>query len=105
MKSTKAIVPIFSFLLLFSFLILFFFQNQITDALQPLSLPIQKWVFLSTSSSQSINIPGAKLQEENNQLRTDLAKMQEVARDNRALHDQFRTTNPAPQTLLPADVI
>ena len=105
MKLAKAIVPIFSFLLLLSLFIFFFFQNPITDALQPITLPIQKWVFLSTSSSQSVNIPEAKLQGENNQLRTELAKMQEVARDNQALHDQFKISKPAPQSLLPANII
>ena len=46
-----------------------------------------------------------QLQQENNQLRTELAQMQELKKDNQALHDQFQTTTPAPQKLLPAGVI
>lgn len=46
-----------------------------------------------------------QLLQENNQLRVQLADMQEVEKDNQALHDQFQTTTPAPKNLLPADVI
>lgn len=103
MKRVKAVFPIFLLFLFFSFLILLFFQNPLTTGLQFITLPIQKWTF--GSQSQEMLTPQQQLQQENNQLRAQLAKMQEIARDNQALHDQFQTTNPSPQQLLPADII
>ena len=73
--------------------------------MQFLTLPLQKWAFMASSSSTTALTPQQQLQEENNQLRVQIAQLQEVKKDNQALHDQFRTTTPAPQTLLPADVI
>lgn len=49
--------------------------------------------------------PQEQIQKENNDLRMQLAKMQETARDNKALHDQFQTTNPSPRKLIAAAVI
>jgi rod shape-determining protein MreC len=46
-----------------------------------------------------------QLQQENDQLRSQLAQMQEVQKDNQALHDQFITSNPSPHKLLPVEVI
>lgn len=46
-----------------------------------------------------------QLEQENNQLHIQLTQMQEIQKDNQALHDQFRTSRPAPQALLPADVV
>lgn len=51
------------------------------------------------------NQTASQLQQENNQLRLQLEQMQEIQRNNQALDDQFKTTTPAPQSLLPANVV
>jgi rod shape-determining protein MreC len=100
MKRAKAVFPIFLLLLLISFLF-FFLQNPAMGALQIITLPVQRWTFVTASPTT----PPQQLQEENKQLTAQLAKMQEIEKDNKALHDQFQTSNPSPQKLLPADVI
>lgn len=105
MKQVKAIVPIFSILLIISFFILFFFQNPLNSGLQLITLPIQQWAFNAGLKPTGILTPQQQLQDENNHLRIQLAQMQELQKDNQALHDQFKTTTPPPQQLLPAMVI
>src|SRR6185503_17752430 len=105
MKRVKAVFPIFSILLILSIFILFFFQNPLIAGLQTITLPIQQWIFGLSATPTGTLTPGQQLQQENNQLRTELAQMQELKKDNQALHDQFQTTTPSPQKLLPAAVI
>jgi len=73
--------------------------------LQIITLPIQEWAFGMTLKPTGTLTPQEQLQQENNQLRVALAQMQELQKDNQALHDQFQTTTPAPQKLLPAEVV
>lgn len=73
--------------------------------LQSITLPIRKWVFQTTTRTDVSLTPQQQLQQENNQLRAQLAQMQEIQKDNQALHDQFQTSTPASQKLLPAEVI
>jgi len=105
MKRVKAVFPIFLILLIFSLFILFFFQNPMQAALQTITLPIQQWAFVASVKPTGTLTPQQQLQQENNQLRVQLAQMQEIKKDDQALHDQFQTTTPASQKLLPADVI
>ena len=104
MQRAKSILPIFLVLICIS-VVLFFFQTPLTAVLQDVTLPIQKWVFHTFSPPQQVLSPQEKLTEENNQLRTQLAQTVEMQRDNKALRDQFQLSNPAPRTLVPADVI
>ncbi len=76
-----------------------------TGILQTITLPIQRLAFVTSSSSGLANSSAEQLREENNQLRVQLAQMQELKRDNQALHDQFETTTPPSQKLLLADVV
>ena len=105
MNRVKAVTPIFLTLLVLSIFILFFFQNPLTAGLQTITLPIQQWAFGMNLRPTGIATSQDQLQQENNQLRTELAQMQELKKDNQALHDQFQTTTPSPQKLLPAAVI
>ncbi|HWY78966.1 MAG TPA: rod shape-determining protein MreC [Candidatus Sulfotelmatobacter sp.] len=105
MKRIKAVFLIFSFFFIISLLILFFFQTPLNIIFQTITLPIQKWVFISSSKSDAMFTSQQQLQKENNQLRVQLAQMQEIKKDNQALHDQFQTSTPIPQKLLPAEVI
>jgi rod shape-determining protein MreC len=103
MKGVKAGFPIFVLLLLISLLIFFFSQNPLTGILQAITLPIQNVAFMADSPTTTTST--TQLQQENNQLRDQLAEMQEIQQDDQALHDQFRTATPAPQKLLPANVV
>ena len=76
-----------------------------TAGLQTVTLPIQKWVFQSSPKFDTTLTSQQQLQQENNQLRSQLAQMQELQKDNQALHDQFQSATPAPQKLLPAEVV
>jgi cell shape-determining protein MreC len=105
MKRVKAISPIFLLLLLIAIFILFFFQNPLTAGLQTITLPIQRWVFMASARPNIVNDSEQQLQQENNQLRIQLAQIQEIQSDNQALYDQFQVTTPAPQHLLPVDVV
>jgi rod shape-determining protein MreC len=101
----KNVFPIFSLFFLLSLLILFFFQTPLTKPLQTLTLPIQKWAFQKFTPAPDELTPQEKLQEENNDLKTQLAKTKELERDNQALRDQFEVSDPLPRTLLPAAII
>lgn len=105
MKRAKTVFPVFLLLLIVSAIILST-QSFFLKPLQYITVPIQSWMF-TTISPQALNISQSEdsLREENNALRTQLAKMQELERDNNALRDQFETTSPHPRDLLPAMVI
>lgn len=105
MKQAKNVFPIFLLLFSLSLLILFFSQNTLLSPLQAITLPIQKWTYASFNPQRFVQTDGKKLQEENDRLRVQLAKLQEIERDNKALHDQFAQTNPQPKDVLPAEII
>lgn len=105
MKQVKAVVPIFLILVILSLIILFFFQNPTNQVLQFITLPLQELSFTVSSKSPDDLSSQEQLQEENSQLRAQLAQMEEVQKDNQALYDQFQTTSPSSKKLLPADVI
>jgi len=77
----------------------------LTGALELITLPIQRMMFAASTASPTINPSVQELQQENSQLRQQLAQLEEIKSDDTALHDQFQTTTPAPQKLLPADVV
>lgn len=105
MKRAKSVFPVFLLLLIVSAIILST-QSFFLKPLQSITVPIQTWIF-ATISPHALTVPQSEnsLREENNALRTQLAKMQELERDNNALRDQFETTSPNPRDLLPATVI
>ena len=106
MKRAKTILPIFLLFVALSFFILLFIQTPLQQPLQSITLPIQKWVFTTYESVPLVNpVNESEVQKENNELRKQLAKTEELKRDNKALRDQFQTSNPAPRTLLPAVVV
>lgn len=76
-----------------------------TAGLQIVTLPVQRWVFMTNSQRNGTTSSVQQLEQENSQLHMQLAQMEEIQSDNQALHDQFQTTTPAPQHLLPADVV
>ncbi len=106
MKRAKTILPIFLLFLALSVIILLFVQTPLQQPLQAITLPIQKWLFTTYESVPLVNpVNETQLQAENNELRKQLAKTEELKRDNEALRDQFQTSNPSPKNLLPATVI
>ncbi|MGH7204307.1 MAG: rod shape-determining protein MreC [Candidatus Levyibacteriota bacterium] len=106
MKQAQAIFSIFFICIILSLIILFFFQNPLTGVLQSITVPLQRWTFTSLSQPVPPQLSSPEqLQQENNDLRAQLAHMQEIENDNKALHDQFQITSPAPKNLIPANII
>ena len=98
------------FFLFFILAIGFFFTSQtsigkgITGIFEQLLQPIQYTVFRVGAQSQN-STPVGKLKEENTKLLTQLAELEELKKENNALRDQFKTEQPSPKKLLPAQII
>lgn len=105
MKRVKSVFPIFLLFLILSTIIFFFFQAPLTQPLQQITLPVQKWAFTTLAPVNASQSNLEKLQQENDELRKQLAKTKEMERDNKALRDQFELSDPDPKDLLPASVI
>lgn len=103
MQRAKNVLPIFLFFLMLSVLILFFLQTPLTQSLQTITLPLQKWTYNSFSATP--NISEDKLQQENADLRLQIAKLKGIESEDKALRDQFAVSKPAPKNLLPAGVV
>lgn len=106
MKRAQAVFSVFFIFIILSTIILFFFQNPLTGWLQTVTLPIQRWTFATFApQSPQLSLTEQELINENKELRMQLSQMQELKRDNQALHDQFHISSPAPKKLLPAQII
>lgn len=79
--------------------------GQGTNSLfEQLTTPLQRFTF-QTFHIKEDPTSETELQKENKKLLLALAKQKEIERENKALRDQFETTNPTPKNLLPAQVI
>lgn len=106
MQRAKSLLPVFLILFVVSLLIFFFFQGFLMKPLQAVTLPVQSWIFSTFTQPVVANQESeVELREENNALRTQIAKLQELERDNKALRNQFQSSNENSQSLLPAKVI
>lgn len=106
MQRAKSLLPVFLILLVVSLLIFFFFQGFLMKPLQSVTLPVQSWLFAQFSQPSTANQGSEEeVRNENNALRAQIAKLQELERDNKALRDQFQSSNEGSQSLLPAKVI
>lgn len=105
MKRAQAVFSVFFIFVILSLVVLFFFQNPLSTLLQNVTLPLQQWTYATVSQPTPQAMSEQQLQQENETLRAQLTKVQEIGRDNKALHDQFQQTAPAPKSLLPAHVI
>lgn len=93
-----SICLVFCLIFLGQFGFLGFFTSSVQNVFFPLGqLLHSKTVSLTSQTNQ--------LQEENKNLREQLANKNAVSADNAALRDQFETTNPSPQQLLPVAVV
>lgn len=108
MKKRKKVLPVVVAFILFSVLLFFFSSNGLffpaRRVIEWVFLPIQKIVILA-------KIPGSsdtemkKLKEENMRLTQQLVQLRSLEKENKALRDQFETTQPKHQQLLPASVV
>jgi cell shape-determining protein MreC len=100
-------IRVFIAFLTLSILIFIFSQhgwlNLATGFLQSLTIPIQR--YSQNAFNQTDGGYSTSLQKENTDLRTQLVKLKALEKDNQALRDQFKITNPSPQKLLPAYII
>lgn len=100
--------PIFIMFLLLSGIVFFFAQrgafSGLTGFFEQATVPLQRFTFGIFNPEGKLS-EEEKLREENRNLLVQLAKQQELEKENRALHDQFEVTNPQPKELLPAKII
>lgn len=107
MQDKKQFLPIFFISLAFVLLLfllgrigaLNFFVSLTQESIFPFAQMIH-----ATSAKEDTTQMG-KLQKENTLLSEQLVQMRALQSDNQALRDQFATTNPSSQKLLPAQIV
>lgn len=109
MKSRRSLLPVF-FLFILLALAVFGISftpvgKAITGTFEQLLLPVQKSLFATIGYGSRAATPEEKLREENIKLQTALAKQDDLIKEINALRDQFKTTEPSPKQLLPAQVV
>lgn len=110
MKKRESIFPIFLLFLILSITIFVLSKNGIlsgaSDILDSTVYPVQKSIFdLSGLVFKRENDEIKKLKSENKELYWKLQAFQNLEKENAALKDQFQTTYPKSNNLLPAVVI
>lgn len=105
MQKRSAVIPVFFLFLVLAILFFVFPSKGLTGILEQATLPLRNVIFTTFHKGEKVQTTEEKLQEENNQLLTQLAKQKELEKDNQALRAQFETSDPAPRTLLPAHVV
>ena len=71
---------------------------------EQMTIPLQRMTFGIFHQNNNLSSE-EKLKAENAKLLTLLAKQNELEKENKALHDQFETSNPAPTKLLSATIV
>lgn len=109
MKSRRSLLPIF-FLFLFLAVILFFvsgtlFGKQMTGLLEQMISPLQRTIFTTIGTGTRSPASEEKLITENTKLQTQLAKFEDLKKENNALREQFETSKIVPNQLIPAQII
>jgi rod shape-determining protein MreC len=109
MRSRRNLLPVFSFFFILA-VVIFLFSGTSTGKhvagfFEQQLLPLQKTLFHSFGYRSNQATPETRLHMENITLQTQLAKQEEVKKENNALRDQFKMTTPAPKQLLPAQII
>lgn len=110
MQKNKSFFPVFLIFFAISLLLFvlsgFGLLNGLTGFAQNLMIPLQKMTFgIVHSTAPDNNDETSKLREENKRLISQLVKQKEMEKENQALSDQFKVSNPTPRTLLPATII
>lgn len=108
MHKKQSLVSAALFFLILSFFLLFLSQvgliTPVTDFFGGIFSPIEKITYdvvhRDTSSSELM-----RLRDENGQLRKQLVQEKTIQSENNALRDQFQTTIPKSQSLLPALIL
>lgn len=111
MKKKSGFFPTFVFFLFLTIIILGLsrspFFTDIRSVLEKITFPFQNISFslFKNSSTAFKDQQLEKLKSENRDLIKELAGKKEIEKENNALKDQFKTTFPASQNLLPAKII
>jgi rod shape-determining protein MreC len=108
MQRKATFFPIFLLFLFLSIIIFFFAQKGIfrgmTGFFDAATVPLQSMTF-GIFQKNDENSLTEKLREENSRLINQFVKQKEIEKENKALHDQFATSNPVPKQLLPSKII
>jgi rod shape-determining protein MreC len=79
------------------------FGQGLTGVFEQLVLPLQRSTF--TNSHTEKLTPERELQAENTKLKTQLAELNQLKKENNALRDQFKSETQNSRKLLPAQII
>lgn len=108
MQRRATFFPIFILFLFLSGIVFFFAQkgafSGLTGFFEQATVPLQRLTFGLFHAEGTLS-EEEKLREENRNLLVQLAKQQELEKENRALHDQFESVKVPTQQLLPAKII
>ena len=103
----KNFFPVFLVLFIFSVFLFFLARSGnlagLTGFLEQATLPLQKFTF--SIFHKPDNSENAKLRQENIELTAQLVDHIREKRENQALRDQFQTTYPVSNALLPAKIV
>lgn len=109
MRRKENFLPVFFIFLILSVFLIFFsrigFLNKPKSLLERVFLPFQyatRNIFTSTISDNSYI---DEVKNENIKLSKELAKQKKLQEENSALLDQFQTSSPKSNTLLPAKIV
>ena len=108
MQQREKIFHLFLFFFAVAFLIFLFSQSTpvkgVSGLLEQVTSPFRKATFFLFSAKPG-NTPEDKLRERIKKLESQVASYQSLEKDNKALRDQFETTDISSDTLLPASVV
>ena len=111
MQKRQNLFYVFLIFLILSVFLFFIFNlpvlKPVTSAIQNIFSPVLSLTYnLSNSVFSFGSNPQIKiLKEQNLNLSKKLVDQSKISADNKALRDQFATSNPKPSMLLPADII
>lgn len=108
MQRRASFFPIFYLFLVLAIIVFILARNGVftgmTGFFESATVPLQRFTF-GIFNSESKQSEEEKLREENRNLLVQLAKQEELEKENKALHDQFQAEKISTQELLPAKVI
>ena len=109
MKRRRGFFGVFLFFLFLSLFLFFAFRTSLLNALygyvQRGALPLQRAIHISFWNLTNKNPQEQQLIDENRKLREQLVTMQELKRENEALHDQFESTEVAKYEQIPSRIV
>lgn len=109
MRKRRGIFGAFLFFLFIAILLLFAFRSTLLNSLYGVVqlgiLPVQRAVHISFWNLTVKQTTEEQLMDENKQLRSQLVSMDELKKENAALHDQFDSTETSIYEQIPTHIV